>query len=400
MRGPSGALPGGPERSAMRVLRRSLAGLTCAAVLVGGSAIALADEPEPYRAQAVSAARWLVGELATAADVAAYDAANPATKGRLVEGTLPGQFVSGPAPTDWGLTIDALLALKATGADDAAANKIADVVAANVGGFIGSGGPETLASGAVAKELVAAVVSGRNPREFGGFDLVTELTGLMAKDGDEKGRFKNRAGEATLDNSNLFGQALGVIGLAQVKALPPEAVDFLVKQQCPAGGFRLVPSGTACTDDGGIHIDATGMAVQALFDADEAGVTGAKDVAAKAVAYLKTAQGTNGEFSDMAKFPNPNMNSTGLAAQALAAGGEQAATDPSPTSSPSSSSSSTTASTTADAGAPTTGSGDGSQTPRNLASTGAEAGGFAFGGLALLVAGLGLVLIARQRSAA
>lgn len=476
----------------MRVLRRSLAGLTCAAVLVGGSAIALADEPEPYRVQAVSAARWLVGELATAADVAAYDEANPTAKGGLVEGTLPGQFVDKLPPTDWGLTIDALLALKATGADDAAADKIAGVVAANVRSFISdSAKPEKRVSGSIAKELVAAVVSGRDPRAFGGFDLVAELTGLMAADGAEKGRFKDRVTDPSEAKTNNFGQALGVMGLARVKALPPEAVDFLVGQQCPNGGFQLfVSSGeTACADDN-INTDVTGTAVQALLDAGEAGVPGTEGAITKAVTYLKTTQGADGEFTDSAKYPNPNTNSTGLAAQALAAVGEMAAADksaawiagiqsplpaekgaiapnedaftadpadaengklpsmyrdswrrataqaalgltrvrlghvttqpplpsdppstaptrpstaPAPTSSsttPTTTPSSTTASTTSGAGAPATEPGDGSQTPRNLASTGVEAGGFALGGLALLVAGLGLVLVARRRSAA
>jgi hypothetical protein len=475
----------------MRVLRRSLAGLTCAAVLVGGSAIALADEPGPYRVQAVSAARWLVGELATAADVAAYDAANPTAKGGLVEGTLPGQIVDKPPPTDWGLTIDALLALKATGADDAEANKIADRVAAHVGSFIGDpAAPEKRVSGSIAKEIVAAVAGGRNPRDFGGFDLAAELTGLMVKDGDEKGRFKDRVTVPSEDRTNNFGQALGVMGLARIKALPQEAVDFLIKQQCPAGGFQLfVKSGPACEKNEESNVDVTGMAVQALLDAEEAGVPGTEAAVTKAVAYLKTTQGADGEFSDSAAYPNPNTNSTGLAAQALAAVGEMPAADksaawvtglqgplpaekgaiapnkdaftadpadaengrlpsmyrdswrrataqaslgltrvrlghgttqpplppdptttppsttpPAPSSSttpPTSSSSSTTPSTTPDTGTSTTpGSGDGSQTPRNLASTGVEAGGFAFGGLALLGAGLGLVLVARRRSAA
>ncbi len=473
----------------MRVLRRSLAGLTCAAVLAGGSAIAFAaePEPEPYRTQAVSAVRWLAGELATTADVAAYDAENPTKKGSLVEGTLPGMSVGGLPPTDWGLTIDALLALKATGADDATAAKITDRLAANVGRFlVDPKAPQTRKSGSVAKELVAAVAASKNPRDFGGFDLVTELTGLMAPDGDEKGRFKSRVIAPNTDSSNIFDQALGVMGLARIKVLPQEAVDYLVRQQCPAGGFRLLYKDPTCTTDDDIHIDATGMAVQALLDADEAGVTGAKAAATKAVAYLKTTQGADGAFSDMVRFPNPNTNSTGLAAEALAAGGETAAanksaawiaglqgplpaekgaialnpdgftiakdeaengripamyrdewrrataqaalgltrvrlghgttqpplpTDP-PTTPPSTTptstststpattttSSSATSSSTTDAGAPTTTTG--SQTPRNLASTGVEAGGFALGGLVLLVAGLGLVLIARRRSAA
>jgi hypothetical protein len=348
-------------------------------------------------------------------------------------------------------------------------------------------------SGSIAKEIVAAVASGRDPRDFGGYDLAVELTGLMVKDGDEKGRFKDRVAVPSEDRTNNFGQALGVMGLARIKALPQEAVDFLIKQQCPNGGFGLFlkPGAAACAADN-INADVTGTAVQALLDAAEAGVPGTEAAVTKAVAYLKTTQGADGEFSDSAAYPNPNTNSTGLAAQALAAVGEMAAADksaawvaglqgplpaekgaiapnkdaftadpadaengrlpsmyrdswrrataqaslgltrvrlghattqpplppdstttkppttppttpaaPSSSTTPTTSSSSSIApSTTPDGGTPTTGPGDGSQTPRNLASTGVEAGGFALGGLALLVAGLGLVLIARRRSAA
>ncbi|MCP2334568.1 LPXTG cell wall anchor domain-containing protein [Actinoalloteichus caeruleus] len=270
-----------------------------------------APPPNPHRGQAVAAGRWLAEEL--------------------VDGRMPG-FVG----ADWGLTIDALLALAATNADPAAVEEAADAVAANIRSYNSHddwGVPGVRVAGATAKILVAAVAADRDPTDFGGHDMRRETLDLIAGPdaGVQEGRLKD---QGTADQSNTFGQSLGVIGLARSGGVPQSAVDFLIRQQCSSGGFRLSPElfGTpsaSCdsSPDAVLDPDSTAMAVQALLAADEAGAEHAGAAAARGAGWLASVQRDDGSFGGSGPTAGSNTNSSGLAGQALAAAGLRDAAD-------------------------------------------------------------------------
>ncbi|QFU94402.1 prenyltransferase/squalene oxidase repeat-containing protein [Amycolatopsis sp. YIM 10] len=288
----------------MRAAVRALAGVAGAGLLVAGIALpAPAVEPNPHATAAVEAAKWLAGELK--------------------DNRLPGF-----AGTDWGLTIDALFALGATGQPQVAG--VADAIDAEGADFYTFPIDETKSAwiaGATAKTLAAAVTAGRDPKNFTGRDLRQAVLDLVAKDGDVKGQLRNR--NTGNDGTNTFDQSLGVIGLARSGGVPPDVVGFLVEQQCPAGGFRLDRSFASgpvnCVDDKDIDPDSTGMAVQALLEADKNGVPGAKAAADKGAAYLAQIQRADGSFGGSGPTVDSNTNSTGLIGQALAVTGHTAA---------------------------------------------------------------------------
>ncbi|MFI6029318.1 prenyltransferase/squalene oxidase repeat-containing protein [Amycolatopsis magusensis] len=288
----------------MRAPVRALAGITAAGALV--AAIALpspAAEADPHAAAGATAAKWLAGEL--------------------TGGTLPG-FMG----TDWGLTIDALFALSATGRPEVTA--VADAIDTGGAGYYTfpiDANTTAWIGGATAKTLTAAVSAGRDPKNFTGRDIRQATLELIAPDGDVKGQLRSK--NTGNDGSNTFDQALAVLGLARSGGVPADAVGFLVKQQCPAGGFRLGGSfaegSMTCTDDSTIDPDSTGMAVQALLEADKNGIPGAKAAADKGAAYLARTQRADGSFGGSGPTVGSNTNSTGLAGQALAVSGNTAA---------------------------------------------------------------------------
>ncbi|WP_016697717.1 prenyltransferase/squalene oxidase repeat-containing protein [Actinoalloteichus spitiensis] len=272
----------------------------------GSDAVVLDDAPSnPHLGQAVAAGRWLAGEL--------------------VDGRMPG-FVG----ADWGLTIDSLLALAATNADPAAVEEVADAVAANVRSYNSHddwGVPGVRVAGATAKILVAAVAADRDPTDFGGHDMRQETLDLIAgpEAGTQEGRLRD---QGTADQSNTFGQSLGVIGLARSGGVPQSAVDFLIRQQCSSGGFRLSPElfGTpseSCdsSPDAVLDPDSTAMAVQALLAADRAGAEHAGAAAVRGAQWLASVQRDDGSFGGSGPTAGSNTNSSGLAGQALAAAG-------------------------------------------------------------------------------
>ena len=96
---------------------------------------------------------------------------------------------------------------------------------------------------------------------------------------------------------------------------------FLIKQQCPNGGFRLLfnpsktASGQSCTNNSTAETDATAIAVLQL--ASQSG-TGTVDTAiTKARTWLRSVQKADGSWIGGPSTAVSNANSTGLAARAL-----------------------------------------------------------------------------------
>lgn len=277
---------------------------------------------------------------AMAVDDHAVSAA-PSTSAHEALDWLGGQLASNggslPAPvgpgSDWGITADAVLAHVAAGrGDDPAAQTATDLLLANVDAYSSWNdlGPDLAGvrlAGPLGKILLAAEAQGRDVSSVGGVDLEAELRSLMVLSGGETGRIADRNPHAP-DNSNGFGQALSMLALSYTdRGMPTEAIDFLLAQQCPNGGFRLFYSGSdGCASDIDADPDSTAVAVQALLAAPR---TAARTTAmSRAISWLASVQDpTTGGWAGSGPTATVNANSTGLAVQALRAAGHHAPAD-------------------------------------------------------------------------
>ena len=137
---------------------------------------------------------------------------------------------------DYGVTLDAVLALDAAGAGQTEAAATTKYVADHIGGYIGTDfGPTELYAGATAKALLVAVAQGVDPAAFGGVDLVATLQSLETS----SGRFSDHSAGGA-DYSNLIGQSFAVMALRRAgEATSAASVDIIRANQCADGGFRL-----------------------------------------------------------------------------------------------------------------------------------------------------------------
>lgn len=241
----------------------------------------------------------------------------------------------GPHPPfdDYGLTIDAALALRTIGGERASVREIRNAVAANVDRYVHGDpidDPQGVYAGPLAKTLVLAQVSNGHPREFGGVDLVRQLSRRISTSAPIAGRIADRS--VWGDFTNVIGQAFAVRGLARAGAPKAQsALGFLLKQQCSQGFFRLNFSASKTrrnqSCDGGRHAttsapdtDVTALAVLSLrsLRSKRPVVENAID---DAVSWLKRRQKLNGSFGGGTSTEASNANSTGLAGWALGAEG-------------------------------------------------------------------------------
>ena len=239
----------------------------------------------PAEQPAVDAAHWIARDLAAGG------------------GVLPSSSDS------WGLTIDAFLALAASGTSGDVARRVADRLEASGPSAYVAPSPAS-DQGRRAKLAFALLVARRDATQ-----LTADLRASITPAG--------RLGTAT----SVFGQAWGVLALARTpEGVPAPAIAYLRSLQCTtpghaqAGGFG---SGSCNTVDA----DATGIAVLALRGAGVA-VDDAALVAA--LGWIQRSQLPDGSFAMQYAPGRGNANSTGLvaaAARALAAPEAIAAAD-------------------------------------------------------------------------
>ncbi len=204
---------------------------------------------------------------------------------------------------DYGGTVDATIALTASGVGDGTAAAATDWLeeSAQTEAYAGDGTTSDQ-SGGLAKLALLAQTRGLDARDWGegDVDLIQRLQDLE----DGSGRFTD-----TPDYGNdfkTFSHAFAVMALArQGDADPdPDSLDLLLTSQCADGGFDgdLDEDPADCSSG----IDSTAVALLALVAAgradDDAEI-------ADAVAYLLDAQADDGSLG--------NANSTGLAVYAL-----------------------------------------------------------------------------------
>ncbi|MGW2051057.1 prenyltransferase/squalene oxidase repeat-containing protein [Streptomyces sp. NPDC001858] len=226
-------------------------------------------------------------------------------------------YTVGPASdrADFGLTIDGAYALAATGLNNAKLRGIVDFL--DHGGKDGEGrtvhdwtgvGTAYAAGGSIGKTALLAEAVGRDPRDFGGHDLVAALDkAVCAKASTAPDRSCAAKGAYTYAPS-VFAQSLAV--MAQLRAgetsAAQEPIAYLESLQRVDGAW---PSLIPATNDS--DVDSTAIAAMAL---DLAG--GAKAVAArdKALKWIAAQQLPDGGFPGAA---GNSVNSAALAVQAL-----------------------------------------------------------------------------------
>ncbi|GIH03726.1 hypothetical protein Rhe02_17930 [Rhizocola hellebori] len=254
-----------------------------ASVTVCGAAPARATSFTPDRADL--AASWLARQM---------------TDGQRFEDEFGGVVFPNQS-----LTVDAVFAFAtAKTAGDYGARAMAWLARPEIlSGYAGDG-TFTSYAGTTAKLALAAQVRGIDPASFGGVDLIGRLRELQ----QPSGRFSDRSPFGEF--SNIFTQSFALLALDRTAAgAPPAASSFLVAARCADGGYPLLFGQPTCVSE----VDTTAMAVQALI------AVGRHSDAAVSLRWLVSVQHADGGFGNYSGVGN--ATSTGLAGQALRAGG-------------------------------------------------------------------------------
>ena len=243
-------------------------------------------------------------------------------------GSMPASFGEG---SDWGLTADVILAFASAGrSTDAAAQRALDRLTENAVVYTTwddiMPDAHVRVAGPTAKMLLALTAGGRSS-VVEGVDFEAELRGLVTTSGIQRGRVSDRVPNPAWNAANGFGQALAILALETTPGRSPDsAVQFLIAQQCPAGGFRLNYSTTAaCANDAEADTDASGLALSALLAVERTPEVSAS--LTRGTAWLLGKQQGDGSFGGTGPAAAANTNSTGITAQFLRAAGHLQAAD-------------------------------------------------------------------------
>jgi hypothetical protein len=267
----------------------------------------------------------VLGQPAIAAPAPAKTDDGPITlAGSWLKRELTGGLMVGDGFTDYGLTIDAGLALDQAGdklgvtaINTALQPKINEYIAGDAFGDAGS-----TYAGATAKAATFARVAGANPTSYGGVNLVTRLEERVSATAPIVGRLEDKSSFG--DFANVIGQGYAVRALTEARSKrAADATAFLLAQQCTSGFFResftkdKTATAQGCVEgqaDSAASLDATALAVVNLVESGSHDKAVAAAVA-KAGTWLATQQKASGAFSGAGV--GLNTNSTGLAGWAL-----------------------------------------------------------------------------------
>ena len=261
----------------------------------------------PTGAAAVPAARRAVRALAASPTTPDVDAAVAYLTKNLVGGD---HFEAFPGTADIGLTIDGAYALAAA-SENATLAKVVAYVAAHENDYTTLTGPYAAYAGGgyVGKVALLAEMAGRDPRAFGGADLIAGIDRLICTKADAT---RCAAAGNYVYTSSTFGQALGI--LAQLRAGDTtgakKPVAYLETQQRSSGGFPSI-AGAGNGTGAAAETDSTAMAAMALSLVD---TSAARTAVTKALTWLAKQQAANGGFPGAA---GDSVNSAAVAIQAL-----------------------------------------------------------------------------------
>lgn len=292
-------------RPSRRGVRARSAGSLAALLALAPAGVAAASTV-PTDDPAEGAAGYLVSALAD---------------GERIQSEFEGDLFDAP-----GATADAVHALSAVGVASGSIEAATDWLETQAPTY--SGADDAVSTGGTGKLLIVAATTDRDPRDFGGVDLVAKAqsTEVTADDADADdpddliGRYRDVAGSG--DFSAPLTHAVVLLGLQRAEGADPsaEAVQLLLDQQCDDGGFSgAFLAADADPEDCSPSVDTTGYAVQALHAAGES------EAVSDAADWLVSVQTEAGSFGSP---DGQNVNSTGLAAVALSlADGHDAAVE-------------------------------------------------------------------------
>lgn len=234
--------------------------------------------------------------------------------GSLVQGRYY-ENGTGSGFADYGLTIDGAYALAATGADNTTLRNIVDFL--DKGGKDGKGrgihdwtriGTKYAGGGSIGKTAVLAEAVGRDPRDFGGQDLISALAKAVCPAKSPAPDRSCAAKGAYTNATSVFSQSLGVI--AQVRAggttAAADPIAYLKSLQEPSGAWPSLIG-----EPSRAEVDSTTMAAMALDLLPDAASQEAVD---KALAWLAVQQKEDGGFPGAS---GNSVNSAALAVQGL-----------------------------------------------------------------------------------
>ncbi|MFG3531436.1 prenyltransferase/squalene oxidase repeat-containing protein [Streptomyces sp. NPDC047917] len=232
---------------------------------------------------------------------------------RLVQGRFY-ESQPGSGFADYGLTIDGAYALAATGGDNAALRNIVDFM--DKGGKDGQKrgihewtlvGTKYANGGSIGKAAVLAESVGRDPRSFGGQDLIAALAEITCQAKTSTVQECAAKGNYAYATS-VFKQSLGV--MAQLRAgekdAAAEPAAYLKSLQAPSGAWASLIG-----EHSGPEVDSTAMAAMTVDLLPDAGSQAAVD---KALSWLATQQKKDGGFPGAS---GNSVNSAALAVQSL-----------------------------------------------------------------------------------
>ncbi len=245
----------------------------------------------------------------------------------LTNGLMVGQ--NGP---DYGLTLDTGLALVSVPDRDAGVAAINTAFKPRLNEYVGDGTKESYA-GALGKAAAFARGAGENPIDYGGVNLVARLeerTADVPADPTKEPQAAAFAGRI-FDKSesgnfaNVVGQSYAVRELSLARSAEAAAArDFLLKQQCASGYFRLnfekadVPN-QSCTEGAPgseADPDATALAMINLIESNDTS-TAVKTALDKAAAWLVDRQRNSGAIRSSGAGAQINTNTTAVGGYAL-----------------------------------------------------------------------------------
>ncbi|CAI9406859.1 prenyltransferase/squalene oxidase repeat-containing protein [Aestuariimicrobium sp. T2.26MG-19.2B] len=235
------------------------------------------------------------GSLTTAeaAPITVAAVTNPAQTQQAAD-WIAQQWASNPAQFTAGNLEDAILAL-------ASSESHSDVVAEMVDTLLPLAVDNSYNAGSAGKLALVAAVVGKDPRSFGGVDLIDVTTTSLATDPTAGGS---------------FGLALAVLGLTRNNVdVPAAALAEVVSQQGPDGGYGYIETwnnNNFVTDP-----DSTALMISALLTLDGNGADPSISTAlTKAQAWAKQNTTAPGYWDNYSP-----ANTTGLMAAALADAG-------------------------------------------------------------------------------
>lgn len=227
---------------------------------------------------------------------------------------------------DWGITIEAAIALHSAGVHGDQVNAAWDAIKANLADVIDPFGSPS--PGRYARVILLADALGEDPTNIAGVDLVA---GLLAEYDSTTGLFGS--GPATWDG--IARQSLSILALIEAgETVPEPAIDWLINQQCDDlaqtdfyGSWMMEAPVAGCEIDTvnfvGPDTNATAMAI-ATLDAlingpgfgDPADALDAVDRIQLGVAWLANEQNADGGWGLNVGYDS-DPNSTGVVLQGL-----------------------------------------------------------------------------------